>query len=127
MTREQLEEIIGPSAMRDYDDTKDWARPEIHEWASKLRDLDDDELEDEAASAVLDAAICDSRGMWWDASWVKSGACAHEAKRRHMAAGHDKDCREDNIYNRGWNRAYRSQGYTLSEPTPCTCGGSSTT
>jgi hypothetical protein len=122
MTREQLEEIIGPGAMRDYDDSKEWARPELHAWVAKLRGFTDAELVDEAASAVLDAAIANSHRMWWDSSWCKSSALMHEAKRRHVAAGHDEDCLEDNLYEKGWNRAYRSQNYDPGRPSFCTCG-----
>lgn len=122
ITREQIEEIIGSSAMREYDDTKEWARPDLHRWVAKLRDFSDGELEAEAASAVLDAAIANSRGMYWDVSWVKSSAIMNEADRRHLAAGHDEGCQEDSIYRRGWNRAYRSQGYTPGKPNLCSCG-----
>lgn len=102
MEREKLEEIIGSGAMREYDDTK--------------------ELRGETGSAVLDAAIANSRSMWWDASWVLSSACSYEAKRRHLAAGHAEDCHGYDIYQLGWNDAYRSQGYTPGPLNPCTCG-----
>jgi len=122
MEREELEEIIGSGAMREYDDTEEYDRPKIHEWARKLRGFSDKELREQVSMYVLDAAIANSRRKWWDASWCLSSACMHEAARRHLAAGHDKDCQGDNIYKLGWNDAYRSQGYTPGPFRPCTCG-----
>jgi len=122
LTREELEAIIGPGAMRDYDDAKDWARPGIHEWVLKLRGFSDEELREQVGMYVLQSAVANSRGMYWDASWCITSACMYEAKRRHVAAGHDEDCFGDDVYKLGWNDAYRNQGYTPGPSTLCTCG-----
>jgi hypothetical protein len=122
MTREQLEEIIGRMALREYDDARDYARPDLMAWAAGLRDLTDKDLGDEVTSATADAAFANSRGWWWDPSWCKTSACSFEARRRYLLAGHAENCGGDDLYQKNYRRAMRNAGYNPGPVSPCDCG-----
>lgn len=121
LTRDQLEEIIGAGALRDYDDARGDEQPNLNSWAAGLRDMSDGVLVDEAASAAYAAAFANNRGWWWDGSWCMASACSYEANRRHMAAGHSKDCQGDTLYSKGFRRAMQDAGHEPPSPVSCTC------
>ena len=122
LTDEQLEAIIGPIAMREYLNAYDTHKPRLREWFAALPTLTDDEFVRRCESAILESARMSSfRGNFDDLHCMAS-ACYTEARRRYIAAGHNKDCRGSSLYDKAYRRAYRSQGHTPPEPYPCTCG-----
>ncbi|MFB7858918.1 hypothetical protein [Rhodococcus qingshengii] len=121
MTDEELNDIIGPMAMQYYTSGPEYAEEEVKSFARSIREADDNEFVDMTSRAILESARMGSfRGNFNHLHAMADGA-AHEANRRHQAAGHDKECRGDNLYNVASARAYRSQGHTPRDPVPCSC------
>lgn len=121
MTDEELNEIIGPLAMNYYTSGPEYAHKEVKSFARSIREADDNEFVTMTSGAILESAMVNSfRGNFGHLHAMADGA-AHEADRRHQAAGHDKECRGDNLYSVAYARAYRSQGHTPSDPVPCSC------
>lgn len=122
MTEEELAEVVGSSAMRDYADVRDYEKSRLLEWAARLRFMSNDELFTETVQAVSGAALANNRSWYWDPDHFRSTACWHEAQRRHTEAGHDEECRGSTIYSRAHARAMRDHGFDPSPSTACTCG-----
>lgn len=121
--REDLVELIGATAAREYDAATASSKPALDSWIDRLRDRDDNDFMWEASSCILSSALVNSwRGNWED-DHCKASACHHEAQRRYRLAGHDDDCRGDTLYSRAFVEAWASQGHSRSAypPKPCTC------
>lgn len=119
-----IAEIIGPVAYREYENAGDVHRPALTDWILTLRDLDDEDFLGVAAAAIHGSALVNSFRGNWDHEHCKASAAYREAGRRHLAAGHDEDCRGDTIYDAAFRNVWRSQGYGHSAYPlkPCTCG-----
>lgn len=119
-----LADILGIVGIREYESAPAWAQAKVEMWAAKLRTRDDDDFMWEAASCIHASALANSFRGNWEAEHAKASACHHEAKRRHLAAGHTKDCRGDTLYSRAFVEAWAGQGYSRSAypPEPCDCG-----
>lgn len=124
MIEEELEKIIGRVALTEYKQASDRERDEIREWANKLQAMSDSDFVSDATSRILESARVSSWSGNWEGIHARASACYTEAKRRHKGKGHAEDCYGDNLYTMAFNRAYRSQGYTPGEPSPCICGRS---
>lgn len=122
LTDDQITDLFGPIAFREFDGSQDWAKPKLREWLDSLADLDDTEFLAEAGSAIHGSALAQSFKGNWEHEHCKATAAYREAKRRHLAAGHADDCYGDTIYSRAHANVMRSQGHTPIEPTPCSCG-----
>lgn len=123
LTDEKFEEVMGVTAMTEYRQAPDYAQARVRAWASKLQGLTDEEFVSECAGRILDSALAMRwSGPQWEADHAMASACHTESKRRWAAAGHGEDCTGDSLYIEGYNRAYRSQGYTPRAWGACTCG-----
>lgn len=122
LTMEELREVVGLVAFGEYEGARDFRKPELLEWASRLRDLSDDEFMGETLSAIHGSALVNSWRGNWEHEHFKASACHTEAKRRHVAAGHSDGCRGDTIYGRAHARLMRDHGYTPQPHLDCTCG-----
>ncbi|MEV5279640.1 hypothetical protein ACFYMW_25240 [Streptomyces sp. NPDC006692] len=116
-----LEQVLGPTAMREYRNAEDWDQAKIRQWAARLQSMPDSEFVSECASKVLDSALVMSFKGNWEGTHARASACWHEAARRHRAAGHDSFCHGDTLYSDGHNRAVVSQGHSPSPVSACTC------
>lgn len=121
---EVLVDLIGPVAFREYEAAPESTKPQLRAWARQLRDLSDRDFASEAASAIHGSAVMNSYRGNAEHVHCKASAVYHEAIRRHVAAGHDRDCRGDNLYSRAFRSVWRSQGYDTAAyaPDACDCG-----
>jgi hypothetical protein len=117
-----IADIVGRAAMTDFNDVEEHHKPALIRWATSLPGLADAVFLDECTRTIYDAAVADSFRAYRDPAHFKASACGYEAKRRHAAAGHSKDCRGDTLYAKGYARAMRQAGHTPPEPSDCTCG-----
>jgi hypothetical protein len=117
--------IVGPVAVREFDNADDHYKPGLIDWARNLVGLTDDEFADVAARAIYNSALVGSFRGNWEHDHFKATACFTEANRRHVAAGHAEDCRGDTLYGMAYARVLRENGHTPSEPGVCTCRQSS--
>lgn len=122
LTSSEIADIVGPVAMTDLRDVEEHHKPALIRWAKSLPGLADTAFLDECTRAIYNAAVANSFRAYRDPAHFKASACGYEAKRRHAAAGHSKDCRGDTLYGQGYARAMRQAGHTPSEPSDCTCG-----
>lgn len=122
MPEDQLADAIGPTAMREYNAAADWDKPKIRTWIVRLRAMSDHEFVGECGSTILSSAIMQRFRGNHEGVHARASACHTEAERRHTAAGHDPDCHGDNLYDRGYRNAMRSQGHSTRPPAKCTCG-----
>lgn len=115
-------EIVGPVGAKEYEDAEDYYKDDLAAYARGLADRSDADFLGESVAAICEAAMTNSwRGNWKHVDF-KATACYYEAKRRHQAAGHAKDCRGETIYSRAHARAMRQNGHIPMPPTDCTCG-----
>lgn len=113
-------ELVGPVGMTEYEGSPDWAKADLLTWALGLPELSDTDLHAETESAIYESALTQRfRGNWNHVDF-KVTACYREAKRRHLAAGHTKDCRADTIYGEAYNALAKRLGFGYSE-YGCTC------
>ncbi|MBD3004646.1 hypothetical protein [Streptomyces sp. 5-10] len=123
LPEDQLAGLLGPVGIREYQQAPDYDKPKIREWLAGLSEMPDSDLIVETASHILDDAIMrsfprqNSYGIG-----CRVTACYEEAKRRHVAAGHDKECRGETLYSKGHAHAMRNQGHNPGERAVCTCG-----
>lgn len=122
MTDEELLKLIGPHGLKEYTAATEPHKAEVIKFATAMWELDDIRFVDACARSILESARLNSMKGNWEGVHAIASACYTEAKRRQVAAGHDERCRGDNLYTKGFNRAYRSQGYTPSSPSACDCG-----
>lgn len=118
----ELEKIIGITAMRFYDAAPKYAKPNLRRWAGEMVAMGDEDFVIECEARILDSARASGRKGNWSADHCMADACAEEAERRHLAAGHDEECRGDNLYEIGYRNAYISQDHRPPEVKPCDCG-----
>jgi hypothetical protein len=121
LTEVELETVISKVSMESYRRAADWDKPKILEWVPKLQEMSDEDFVTECTLRILDSAIMNGRRDAWG-THARADICADEAMRRHRAAGHDDECRGENLYSEGYNQALKSQGHAVQPPTPCTCG-----
>ncbi len=121
MTDEKLAEILGQTAMREYEQAPDWDKTKIREWAAELVLMSDEDFEDECASKIYDSALMQRFKGNHEGTHCRASACYEESVRRFKFS-HDEECRGDSLYKKGFNRAYRTGGHTPDEPRACTCG-----
>ncbi|MFG1846870.1 hypothetical protein [Micromonospora carbonacea] len=114
--------LVGPVAVREFDNAADRYKPDLLAWAQNLPALPDDEFVTVAARSIYDSANVGRFRGNWDHEHFKATVCFTEANRRHVAAGHSEDCRGDNLYSRAYARALRNNGHRAPEAVPCQCG-----
>lgn len=120
-TSVDLVDLIGAVAAREYDAARPSTRPALDAWIGKLRDLTDEELFEDTKYRIYESANCGRfRGNFEDVHCMAT-ATYHEAKRRHHAAGHRKDCKGPTIYGRAHASVMREHGYKPSPSGTCTC------
>lgn len=122
MTDEELLKLIGPHGLKEYTAATEADKVEVVRFATTMSELSDIRFVDACERSILGSAQVNSRKGNWEGVHAIASACYTEAKRRHVAAGHAERCRGDNLYTKGFNRAYSSQGYTPSDPHGCDCG-----
>jgi hypothetical protein len=122
ITDSELADILGPVGIHEYENSPDWAKPKLRDWAESLAGMSDDNFLSEAASAIHGSALLQSFRSNYEHEHCKATACFKEAQRRHRAAGHTDDCHGDTLYSRAHASVMRSQGHTPSEPLLCSCG-----
>ena len=123
MDEKELEEFLGAVGYRDYTQAPDWDKPNIQEWAEQLKAADDREFVLMTSSAILDEAIMDSRYKGNNYGYYARTSGAHaEAKRRHVAAGHDESCYGATLYSKAHDSIMRGQGHTPRPAPKCSCG-----
>lgn len=115
-------DLVGLVAAREFDAAADHYKPQLAAWAQNLPTLGDGEFLNAARSAIYNSALANSFRGNWEHDHFKASVCYTEANRRHVAAGHDTDCRGDTLYSRAHAQVMRSHGYEPSPATPCTCG-----
>jgi hypothetical protein len=120
---DEIVDIVGPVAAREFEAAAGRYKPGLIEWARALPGLPDDEFEQVCGSAIYDSALVSRFRGNWEHEHFKASACAHEARRRHVAAGHDEDCRGETIYGGAHARIMRENGYRPTEPGACRCQG----
>lgn len=122
MTDEELLKLIGPRGLKEYTAATPENRPRVVKFATTMSELNDIQFVDACERSILESAQVNSvKGNWEDIHAIAS-ACYTEAKRRYLAAGHDEKCQGDNLYQKGYIRAYRSQGHKPPERRACECG-----
>lgn len=114
-----LEALVGPVAYREWQNAKPIYHDQLATWARRLPTLSDADFTDEAASAIHASALTQSFRGNWEHEHFKASAAHIEARRRHVTAGHDPDCRGANLYTEAYYRVTRSQGYHWDETPPC--------
>jgi hypothetical protein len=119
---DSIADIVGPVAAREFENAKDFYKPGLIAWARKLPKLSDAEFLAQCGVAIHDSALVNSFRGNWEHEHFKASACYHEAQRRHVAAGHSKDCRGTCLYGQAHARVMRGQGHEPSPTTECTCG-----
>ncbi len=113
--------IVGPVAEREFANAADHYKPGLIDWARRLHLLPDEAFLDAAATAIYDSALVSSYRGNWEHDHFKATACYTEAKRRHVAGGHDEDCRGETLYSQAHARVMRASGHQPGEPGVCTC------
>jgi hypothetical protein len=122
VTDEELLKLIGPTGMREYTAATDGMKAEVRKFASTMAELDDIRFVDACARSILESARFNSWPGNWNGIHAIASACYTESKRRYGAAGHTEECRGDDLYQKGYARAYSSQGHTPPPPSSCDCG-----
>jgi hypothetical protein len=119
-----LADLIGPVAFREFENAPDWAKEKLRAWCERVPALSDNELLDEAASAILESAMVNSWRGNWDHLHCRATVVFRESGRRHRAAGHADNCAGDTLYSIAFARSWRSQGHPADAypPKDCTCG-----
>jgi hypothetical protein len=115
----ELEAFVGPVAYREWQNAKPIYHEQLAAWARALPTLSDNDFTAEAASAIHGSALTSSFRGNWNHEHFKASAVHVEARRRHVAAGHDKDCRGANLYTQAYYSVTRSQGYHWDETPAC--------
>lgn len=116
----ELEAIVGPIAMREYEGAEEWSKPKIREFALSLPSLADGQLLDACMTEIHASALAISFRGNWEHAHFRCTACYDEAQRRHRATGHGERC-SGSIYSRAHNRVMREQGHTPSSAGLCDC------
>lgn len=117
-----LADLLGPIAMQDYEGATEAEQAHIRSWAPTLATLDDPAFFGVCKDAVIDGVTSESQRRTAPTPYIKAAACMREARRRHVAAGHEADCGGDNIYQQAFNEAQRDFGFNPGDPSDCTCG-----
>ncbi|MEO3784256.1 hypothetical protein ABGB12_13055 [Actinocorallia sp. B10E7] len=118
---EVLVSLVGLVAAGQFECSADRHKPGLLAWARWLRSVDDAELERETRAAIYDSASVNGFQGNWNHEHFKASACWHEARRRHIAAGHSEDCRARTIYGRAHSRLMRDHGYAPAAAGRCRC------
>lgn len=118
---EGFADLVGPVAIREFEAAANHYKPGLIEWTHNLSTLEDDEFLAVAGSAIYGSALINSFRGNWEHEHFKATVCYVEAKRRHVAAGHAKDCRAETLYGRAHARVMRESGYQPRPPADCTC------
>jgi hypothetical protein len=121
MNEEELGEVIGVVAMREYHGATENEQAQIRSWLPRLRAMGDSEFIREATYRIeWSARENNSRNA--EGVHCMATVCYVEAKRRYTEAGHSDTCLGTNLYGTAHARAMRNHGHTPSDPYPCTCG-----
>lgn len=121
MDGKKLEEFLGPVGIREYRNAKEWDKPKIEKWCDELAAADTREFILMVSSAILDDALMGNMRDYNSGYGARTTAGFQEAKRRHMANGHDKRCRGATLYTKAHDNAMRSQGHTPRQHIDCSC------
>lgn len=121
---QSIADIVGPVAVREFNNAADHYKPGLLVWARDLPTLTDEQFLTECSHAIYDSALVGRFRGNWDHEHFKASACHSEAKRRHVAAGHASDCRGSTLYGQAHARAMREAGHKPPALTGCTCGRS---
>ena len=121
LTHDELVDLIGTVGAGEFENSPDYAKPELTEWIRKLRDLSDKELFAESRHWVYEGALVQRFRTNFDHIHCKGTACFHESRRRLMLAGHDKGCAGPSIYSRAHATVMRDNNYTPSPEGTCAC------
>ncbi len=84
-----------------YPNMPDWAKAKLAEFVERLATMSNQELIDQSGQAILGAAVMAGRRSDTGLDDAKASACAAEARRRG----------NEDLYQRGYNSAVRSQGH----------------
>lgn len=120
-TDEQLIDLIGVVGIGEYKGAAEWALPKLDAWIGGLRDLTDEEFGTECQAAIYESALCNRFRGNYEHIHCMATACFHESRRRHMAAGHDRDCNGPSLYSRAHATVMRDHGYTPTADGTCDC------
>lgn len=118
----ELEAVVGPIAMREYEAAEEWAKPKIREFALSLPAMSDDRLREVSASEIHGSALAISFRGNWEHAHFRCTACYDVSLARHLAAGHGRRC-GGSIYDQAHAQVMREQGHTPSTSGRCDCEG----
>jgi hypothetical protein len=122
VTDEELLKLLGPTGLREYKNATENHQREAHGFITTMSALSDLEFVNACEGRILESARCNSWRGNWEGIHAMASACFTESKRRFEAAGHTEDCTGDSLYQKGYIRAYASQGHTPPERRACDCG-----
>lgn len=115
--------LFGPVAVSEYDSSPEYAKPALAAWLARLPGLSDDEFAEVTGRAIFESANCGRFRSNFDHEHCRATAAWAESRRRHVAAGHRKDCHGPTIYSREHARQMRSHGYIPTRDGVCECPG----
>lgn len=116
----ELEAVVGPVAMREYEGAPLWSREQCRAFALSLPAMSDDELRTTSEREILASATMMSRAGNYEHIHFRCTACYHVARTRWGAAGHGDRC-GGSVYDQAHARVMREQGYTPSTSGVCDC------
>lgn len=110
----------GPVAAADYLHLPEHHRGDVDEFLQGLATLTGNDLQDTTQRLLWEGMFLIPVGDP-TALHVKTSALAHEARRRHVAAGHHPTCQGDTVYADAYNALLRREKLPV-HPTACSCG-----
>jgi hypothetical protein len=113
----------GPRAHQDVSRCEDRHAGKLAELLDRLPTLSDADLFTEVCAALWESATVSRFGGFHDVHATETLVSA-EIRARHVAAGHDPECRGSTIRDRAYNRVVQQAGHPglVRPPQPCTCG-----
>lgn len=116
---QELEDIFGPVGFKEYEAASKTDKERIQSWVTFIRGMSDEDFIAEIISCSFGSHLVDNFRGEPEFMHARDWACRHEARRRHVASGHEEDCRGS---SKLWFIAARRRGYSRIQMLPCTCG-----
>src|ERR1044072_838128 len=117
-TDDTLTDWIGEDAARRLQKIPAVDVPAVMDWVMDTTEADNDRLSDEIQAVLTGLQLGDHNpAPFYDE--FKNSVLYHEARKRHLALGHEQDCIADTAYSKAVKRLTRSD---VAE-VPCECGG----
>lgn len=116
----QMEAVVGPIAMREYNAAPEHSKETIRAFALSLPAMDDATLQAVCEREILASARAISYRGNYEHFHFRCTACYDVARARHNAKGHGERC-SGSVYDKAHAVIMREQGYQPSTPGRCDC------